>query len=74
MKHQKKYNIWHIDGYSGWNDYDGPADCNRHDDYIMDAKFTKSDVIDMWMSIHSGRSVAIAKCEIIKSGIIEYDE
>ena len=41
-----KYNIWHIDGYVGWDDYDGPSDCNTHIDYIIGAKFTKEDVID----------------------------
>ena len=74
MKKIKNYNIWKIDGYCGWNDYDGPADCNRHDEYIMDANFKKQDVIEMWMSINRGRVVTVAKCEIIASGKIEYIE
>lgn len=66
-----KYNIWHIDAYSGWSDYDGPCDCNRHEDIIMDASFNKKDVLNMYSATLTGRSTAIAKCEIIGSGVIE---
>ena len=69
-----KYNIWHIDGYSGWSDYDGPSDCNHHEDIVMDAQYSKKDVVDMWMSRYSGRTVAVAKCELVGSGVIDTDD
>ena len=65
------YNIWHIDAYSGWQDYDGPADCNYHKDVIMDSSFSKEDVMDMWMSLHRYGVAVIAKCELIKKVEIE---
>lgn len=68
---KKKFNVWHIDAYSGWSDYDGPSDCNIHEDIIMDAQFLKDQVLDMYSSLLSGRSTVIVKCEIIKSGEIE---
>ena len=63
-----KYKIWHIDAYSGWSDYEGPQDCNIHKDIVMDACFTKQQVIDMYVSLLEGRSIAIAKCECISQG------
>lgn len=68
---KKKYNVWHIDAYSGWSDYDGPEDCNIHKDIIMDAHFSKQQVLDMYSSLLNGRDTAIAKCELVKSGEIE---
>lgn len=68
---KKKYNVWHIDAYSGWDDYDGPSDCRIHEDIIMDAQFSKKAVVEMYMTRLGGRSTAIAKCEIIKSDEIE---
>lgn len=68
---KKKYNIWHIDAYSGWSDYDGPEDCNIHKDIIMDAHFSKDQVVNMYMELLSGRSTAISKCTLVKSGEIE---
>ena len=69
-----KYNIWHIDAYDGWSDYDGPTDCNIHEDVIMDAQFSKKEVLNMYMATLSGRSNVIHKCEIIGSGVIETDD
>lgn len=66
MKKNKKYNVWHIDGYSGWNDYDGPEDCNYHRDYIFDACFSKQQVIDMWVATHDdSRCVEVSKCYLV---------
>ena len=63
---KKKYNIWHIDAYSGRNDYDSPEDCNYHRDYIFDACFSKQQVIDMWVATHSdSRCVAVSKCYLV---------
>ncbi len=69
----KKFNVWHIDAYSGWSDYDGPEDCNIHKDIIMDASFTKKQVVDMYMSLLGGRTTVISKCELIGEGQTEYD-
>lgn len=69
-----KYNIWHIDGYVGWDDYDCPSDCNTHIDYIIDAKFTKEDVIDMFCNENKKhRVVAVCKCFLITDGSITYE-
>lgn len=68
---KKKFNVWHIDAYSGWSDYEGPSDCNIHKDIIMDASFSKEDVINMYMELLSGRSKIISKCTLIKSEEIE---
>lgn len=63
-----RYNIWHIELYHGWSDYDGPEDCNVNKDIIMDSDFTKEQVKDMLVSIYQDdRTVAIHKCELIKS-------
>lgn len=67
----KQFKIWHIDAYSGWSDYDGPGDCNIHKDIIMDASFTKKQVVNMYMSLLNGRETAIAKCECIGEGEID---
>ena len=70
-----KYNIWHIDGYAGWDDYDGPSDCNIHIDYIIDAKFAKEDVIDMFCNEHKkSRAVAVCKCFLVTNGSITYEQ
>lgn len=63
-----KYNIWHIELYHGWGDYDAPEDCNVKKDIIMDADFSRDQVMDMLVSIYQDdRTVAIHKCELIKS-------
>ena len=66
------FNIWHLEAYRGYSDYDGPEDCNVHKDLIMDASFSKEAVIKMWMCLNSdARSVAVAKCEIVGKGEAE---
>jgi hypothetical protein len=68
-----KYNIWHIDAYYGWSDYDGPEDCNVHQNYVFNASWTKKEVMDAFVSKYDGyRSIAISKCELVSSGEIEY--
>ena len=74
---KKKYNIWHIEGYVGRDDYDGPEDCNRHEDIIFDDRYLKKGVINMWMRIQEGkgyREVVVHSCEIVASGEVEYDK
>lgn len=67
----KAYNIWHLDAYYGWDDYDGPMDCNYHNDIIMDKRFSKEDVITAWMAIHSeSRVTAVSKCTLVKEGVL----
>jgi len=62
-----RYNIWHIELYHGWSDYDGPNDCNVNKDIIMDADFSKDQVMDMLVGLYSeDRNVAINKCELVK--------
>ena len=69
-----KYNIWHIDGYAGRDGYDGPSDCNTHIDYILDAKFTKQDVINMFCNKHKrSRVVVVCKCFFVTNGSITYE-
>jgi hypothetical protein len=66
-----KYKIWHIDAYVGWSDYDNPSDCNYHLDIIMDASFSKKQIIDMWTLLHkSERNVVIVNCVCINEGNI----
>lgn len=68
---KKKFNVWHIDAYSGWSDYDGPEDCNIHENIIMDAQFSKGQVMEMYLGVLSGRSTIISKCTLVKSSEIE---
>lgn len=66
-----KYKIWHIDAYVGWADYDNPSDCNCHLDMIMDASFSKNQIINMWVSTHkSNRNIVVVNCECINEGNI----
>jgi len=70
---KKKYNIWHIEGYHGWSDYDGPEDCNYIDDWVLPVYFTKENVINIFYNLYqTSRCAAVHKCEIINSGEIEY--
>lgn len=67
----KAYNIWHIDAYRGWSDYEGPSDCNYHKDVIMDKSFSKEDVVAAWMAINSDSRVAVvSKCTLVKEGVL----
>lgn len=60
------YNVWHIELYHGWYDYDGPEDCNVKDDFVFDARFTKEQVMEMMVSLYEDdRCVEIAKCNLI---------
>ena len=63
-----KYNIWHIEMYAGWSDYDGPEDCNIKSDYIFDSRFDKDTVIKMMLSRYGNnyRCVKVCKCELVK--------
>lgn len=66
-KNDKKYNLWHIEAYSGWNDYDGPEDCNFRKDVVLDKMFTKQNVIDMWCALHKdARVVAVSKVYLVE--------
>lgn len=68
-----KYNIWHIDGYAGYDNYDGPSDCNIHKDYIVNASYTKKDVINMFCNQYKDcREVAVSKCFLVTNGAVTY--
>ena len=70
-----EYRIWHIDAYAGWDDYDDPSDCNIHIDYIIDAKFTKQDVINMFCNkYNNSRVVVVCKCFLITDSSITYEQ
>lgn len=74
---KKKYNIWHIEGYVGRNDYDEPKDCNRHEDIIFDDRYLKKGVINMWTRVQEGkgyREIVVHSCEIVASGEVDYNE
>lgn len=62
-----KYNIWHIELYHGWSDYDGLNDINVNKDIIMDADFSRDQVMDMLVGLYSeDRNVEIKECELVK--------
>ena len=74
-----KYNIWHIDAYTGYDDYRGneyyhPTPLNHHIDFIANATLTKSDIYEMFRDRHRGsRVIVIDKCYIVASGVITYE-
>ena len=52
-----------------------PSDCNIHIDYIVDAKFTKEDVIDMFCNENKKhRVVVVCKCFLITNGSVTYEQ
>ena len=70
-----EYRIWHIDAYAGWDDYDNSSDCNMHIDYMVNASFTKQDVIDMFCNkYNNSRVVVVCKCFLITDGSITYEQ
>ena len=45
-----KAKIWNISGYKGWDDYDGPGDNNMNFNVILDARFTKEEVEEIFVN------------------------
>ena len=41
-------NIWHVEGYAGFDDCDGACDYNRHYVIAVDNRFTKEDLEAMF--------------------------
>ena len=39
---------WHITGYTGWDDYDGPSDNNIDDIIVTSDFFNKDDIITVY--------------------------
>lgn len=69
-----EYRIWHIDAYAGWDDYDNSSDCNIHIDYMVNASFTRQDVINMFCNkYNNSRLVVVCKCFLITDGSITYE-
>lgn len=70
-----KYNVWHIDGYVGNNECDGPNDFNVHKDYIVNSEYKKEQVISMFNDLYKGyREIIVGKCRLISNGAITYKE
>ena len=61
-----KAKIWKVTGYKGWDDWDGPEDNNVSFTVVMDARFSKEDVQDIFLNRFSKkhRSVVIGATEI----------
>lgn len=36
-----------VDGYRGWDDWEGKQDNNFHDEFVFDSRFSKKDVEKM---------------------------
>ena len=56
-----KITVWEISGYKGKNDYDGPQDDNFGFEVLMDSRFSKEDVEEIFFNKYSKkyRSVAL---------------
>jgi hypothetical protein len=68
-----KYKIWHIDGYAGNNEYDGPSDYNIHKDFILNDTYTKEDVIEMFCNQYKNkREIVVGKCFLVANGAVTY--
>ena len=45
-----KIKVWNVTGYKGRDNYDGPSDDNTDFHVAMDARFTKDDVVDIFLN------------------------
>lgn len=61
-----KAKLWKITGYKGRDDWDGPQDNNMRFTVVMDARFSKEDVQDIFLNRFSKkhRSVVVDATEI----------
>ena len=61
-----KAKIWKVTGYKGWDNWDGPEDNNVSFTVVMDARFSKEDIQDIFLNRFSKkhRSVVIDATEI----------
>lgn len=50
-----KVNKWEVAGYLGNSDYDGHVDDNFHTVVTMDSRFTKQDVLDIFLQRYNKR-------------------
>ena len=58
--------IWHITGYKGFSDYDGPSDNNIDMHIAMDVMFSKEDVETMlFKRYEKNRTVVLS----VKKGV-----
>lgn len=55
--------IWHITGYKGFDDYDGPSDNNIDMHIAMDAKFSKEDVKKMLFKLYEKNRTVVLSVE-----------
>jgi hypothetical protein len=65
-KKPMKAKVWKVFGYKGNDDCDGPADYNFHFEVLMDARFSKEDVQDIFANRFSKkyRSVEVGAEEL----------
>ena len=73
----KKYmhftvNFWHITGYAGWDDYDGPSDDNVDEVIVISSIFTKDDVISLFKRKYNGSRCTSFRAEQI--GTSDYNQ
>ena len=55
--------IWHITGYKGFDDYDGPSDNNINVHIAMDAKFSKKHVEKMLLKLYEKYRTVVLSVE-----------
>ena len=66
-----KVNIWKIEGYKGWSDYDGINDNNFSCVVAMDSRFYREEVEEIFFNRYSKkyRSVAL-RATLIEEKVI----
>ena len=65
--------MWRITGYKGFDNYDGPSDNNMCFEVLMDARFKKEEVEEIFLNRFSKkhRTVALSATEIATYGLAE---
>lgn len=59
-------NVWEIEGYVGYNDYDNPNDYNVREEMYAGTSITKENIIEIFCNKYKKyRTVVVGKCEII---------
>lgn len=63
--------IWHITGYIGFNDWDGPEDNNFSKNIIFDERFSKNIIIDFMTYYFSKKyRVVVINAEEVKEMVL----
>lgn len=62
-----KIKVWKVEGYKGFNDYDGPQDNNLNIEVAMDARFKKDEVEEIFVNKFSKRHrVVVVEAIVIR--------